>query len=174
MTSFLLALLISASGDPLVDFPSTQYTLTAGQITLMTGWLASNWPTLNINNLVNVQCTPTDTCAMKCSPMTNEPPAIGSDIRSLLLSMIAWTPASTAIRQLVWPGVCLSGTALTGFYSFVQSTVTEVGSQTVRNMTTVQQPAGTFLMSAHYARSMSAADCATYSSIFLQPLGVTP
>ena len=174
MSTLLLVVFLGASGDPLVDFPSAQNALTAPQIVTMTTWFASTWPTLVLANLDSMSCSPTDTCAMQCTPTTNEPPATGSFIRALLLSMVSWTPTSALVRKLQWPSICFSGAALTGFYSFVQATVTEVGTQTVRTMATVQQPIGTFLMSAHYARSMSAADCATYSNILLMPLGVTP
>jgi hypothetical protein len=173
MLALILAISLTAPGDPQVAWPVDSIQLTAGQRTTLvtqimaratTGVVAAQLNRLDCMHVGDQVC---------CTPFTYDP-LTGAAIHALLIAGETWSPgAEPSTQSKRWDPFCLVNGEVAGFDTFVRNISAEMSSGPVIDASFVRTP-GTVnvAMSGRYKRSLSAADCATYSDRTLIPVGI--
>lgn len=174
MLALIASLVISASGDPYVQWFTDRAQLTVGQRSTLVSQVLSRAPGVTASELQRLECVRYNGHAC-CTPYTNDP-QVGEAVRDLLIAGVTWSPGTEAGTQLKeWPAFCVSGGALAALANFIGNITPEANGKPLLGAVFERTPgtADVFL-TTEYKRSMSAADCATYADRTLVPLGVEP
>lgn len=173
MVSLILVALLAAPGDPQVKWSAEIEQLTAGQRSTLVSQILSRAPAGVVASQLNRLDCERDNAQVCCVTYTYDP-VTGASIRSLLISGVVWSPGVEASTQSVqWEPFCLAGAEVTAFETFVGNISSEIAASPIIGASFVRAPGTVAVtMSATYKRSMSAADCATYSGQTLVPVGI--
>jgi len=168
-----LSIFVSAPGEPQVAWPITPVQLTPTQRSTFVTSVMARAPSGVVAERINhVDCAHVGE-QVCCTTYTYDP-ITGAAIQALLAAGRPYTPGGEPGTQFTrWDPFCLVNGEVAGFDSFVRNIASELSNGPVIETSFVRTP-GTVLvtMSGSYKKSMSVADCATYSDRTLIPVGI--
>lgn len=174
LSSIILSMFVSAPGDPYVQWDSARVELTTAQKSTLSSQVLSRSPGLVISELARLRCVKQNNRAC-CTPYIFSPKP-GSEIRNILIAGETWNPGLEANTQLTTtPEFCVAGAALAQFATFIGNITTEASGTPILEAVFERTPGTSDVyLTTQYKKSMSAADCATYSDRVLIPMGIEP
>lgn len=177
MLSLILAVAVSASGDPLILREGPNTVLTAAQDTALQTLVASRFSGLTYSAINSIECVTEDDVKPWVCVVSSWATPSWADIRTSLLVGRTWTPGQ---------GGALNTWLVTTEKSFVSSSAWRTHAQSIwsdlsaspmlRLKYTRQNGTGSFVAHLDYMRSMNQSGIATavQAGETLIPNGVTP
>jgi hypothetical protein len=174
MLSLILAVVVSASGDPYCQWFTEKTLLTTAQRTTFVNQVISRAPGLPALEFSRLECSRQNGSAC-CIPWTFDPQT-GDAIRDLLIAGTTWSPGQEAGTQTkLWPTFCISGTALSQFVNYIGGITPDADGLPLLGAVFDRTPGtNNVYLTTEFKRPMSAVDCAAYSGRTLVPMGVVP
>lgn len=173
MTTILLAVLLSASGDPYAEWTTDKAQLTTAQRTTFVNQVLSRSPGMQVSQFTSLDCGRKNGHAC-CTPIINDPQA-GEAIRALLLSGVTWSPGlESGTQTKTLAEFCITGTALGQFVNYIKNITPGADGPLIQAYFDRIPGTNDVFLITRYKRSMTAADCATYADTTLVPAGITP
>lgn len=174
MHALLLALVVSASGDPYILQTTDAHLLTSGERSTLASAVLARAPGLAIGSLLRMPCKFTDTTAC-CTPQSADTQTAAA-VRTLLLNGVTWIPSPEADSQYKdWDDICVTGGPMNAFKTLIGNIDGTVAGAPIYTSVYERTPGtANVYQTVEYGVEGTEAWISTHMDEALVPMGVVP